>query len=81
MNAGILSSYTVDTNTATQGDPKLHSAARRAKTHDSTLVLGQNSSELPSPQISGHSDPICGSEACRGSSMSSPKEFEDHNLL
>ena len=79
MNAGILSSYTVDTNTATQGDPKLHSAARRAKTHDSTLVLNQNSSELP--QISGHSDPICGSEACRGSSMSSPKEFEDHNLL
>ena len=57
MNAGILSSYTVDTNTVTQGDPKLHSAARRAKTHDSTLVLGQNSSELPSPQISGHSDP------------------------
>ena len=43
MNAGILSSYTVDTNTVTQGDPKLHSAARRAKTHDSTLVLGQNS--------------------------------------
>ena len=42
MNAGILSSYTVDTNTATQGDPKLHSAARQAKTHDSTLVLGQN---------------------------------------
>ena len=57
MNAGILSSYTVDTNTATHGDPKLHSAARRAKTHDSTLVLGQNSSELPSPQISGHSVP------------------------